>query len=71
MTNVTDLNAFAAKRKKPCISLGRALPETAYRERARRLLLNWYEEHKDLGSDFIVSELEGLIVCAQVDGEKS
>lgn len=63
MCNVTDISGLLEKRRaaKPqnVIDL---VGERAVKTRARKLLISWIEEHKDLGREYLLGELEGAEV---------
>lgn len=74
--NITDLNLARAAREtakraeEPIVSFAALFSPEARQARARHLLLNWLDEHKDLGPEWLVHELTGLIVCIQADSDK-
>lgn len=63
MCNVTDLNRERAIRAYR--DLAKHVSPDARKARARKLLLNWLDEHTDLGAEFLLSELSGARVAVE------
>lgn len=71
MSNITDLNLARAAREtakreqNTIVSFAAHFSPEARQARARHLLLNWIDEHKEFGAEFLIGELSGALVTVQ------
>jgi hypothetical protein len=75
MADVTNLRDFASKRAKAKVvsevkSFAAHFSAESRQARFRHALLNLIDDHADLGATFLISELTGALIVAQVFEDK-